>query len=193
VSLWRRILTERRSVIVPLAVLLAANVVVLMAVVLPLRRSVSGAEDRRNAAYAHLNAAKAELAEIERTASAKRQAANDLQVFYEQHLPPSSSIARNEVAFWPERTATALGLQYTSIETTQPTPVRDSRLTRVASRFTLRGEYLNIRKFLYAVEAAEQFLIVDKISLAQAGSQQTNSSVLEFEITIATYYLGGGK
>jgi Tfp pilus assembly protein PilO len=191
VSLWRRILIERRSVIVPLAIFLAANVIVLMAVVLPLRRSVAGAEDRRNEAYAHLNVAKAELADIERAAGAKKKASEDLQTFYEKILPPTSSAARNEVAFWPEKTAQSLGLKYTSIETTQPTEVRDSRLWRVTSRFTLRGEYPNIRKFVYHVESAQQFLVIDKITLAQTGSQQMNSSTLEFEIGIATYFLGG--
>jgi Tfp pilus assembly protein PilO len=193
VSLWRRILVERRSVIVPLAVFLAANVVALMAAVMPLQRSVAGAMDKRNEAYARLNTAKADLADIERAAGAKRQAADDLQTFYEKTLPPTSSAARNQVQFWPEKTASSLGLKYTSIETTPPTEVRDSRLSRVTSRFTLRGDYSNIRKFVYAVEAAEQFLIIDKISLAQMGSQQTNSSTLEFEVTIATYFLGGGK
>jgi Tfp pilus assembly protein PilO len=192
-SLWRRILVERRSLALPLGALLAVNAVVLMAVVLPLQRSVSGGVTRRSETTLKLNLAKKELAETERIANSKRQAADDLRTFYETVLPASQSEATREVAIWPDRTAKQLGLQYTSIDTTNPTEIRDSRLMQVTSRFTLRGDYQNIRRFVYTVEAAEKFLVIDKIKLAQLSAQQPGSSALEFELSISTYYLGGGK
>jgi hypothetical protein len=192
-SLWRRILVERRSVVLPLAALLAINVVALVAVVLPLRQNVAGLEGARNAAYARRAAAKSTLEEAEQLTAGKKQTTAQLQRFYAQILAANFSSAMKAVRFWPAATAQALGLQYTGIETTQPTEIRESRLMFVTSRFSLRGEYANIRKFLYAVEAAEEFLIIDKVKLAQPTAQQANTPSLGFELSITTYYPGGGR
>jgi Tfp pilus assembly protein PilO len=192
-SLWRRVLVERRSILLPLAVFLAVNVVVLVVGVLPLRQSVAGMENERYNASVQLGAARQAQNDAERAATSKRQASEGLQKFYAQILAADSFSAMTAVHFWPQRTAQALGLQYTNIETSSPTEVRDSRLMKLTSRFALRGEYANIRKFVYAVEAAEEFLVIDKLKLAQPPAQQANTPALGFELSITTYYLGGGK
>ena len=192
-SLWRRILVERRSVLLPLAAFLAVNVVVLVAVVLPLRESVAGMADERNRAYAALGAAKQAQADAERAAMSKRQASEGLQKFYDTILATDVASAVNAVRFWPAKTAQALGLQYSNIETSQPTEIRDSRLVKVTSTFSLRGDYANIRKFVYAVEAAEEFLVIDKLKLAQPTAQQASTPALGFELSITTYYVGGSR
>jgi hypothetical protein len=188
-SLWRRILVERRSVVLPLAVLLAANVVVLMAVVLPLRQSVAGATDAKFTSSTNLSNARKDLAEAEKTAQSKKQATEGLQKFYDQVLSSNYQTAMHSVSFWSGDAARGLGLTPIAIETSHPTEIRDSRLMQVTSRFTLRGPYSAIRKFVYTVEASEQFLVIDRIKLAQPGAQQ-NSQNLEFEVTITSFYLG---
>jgi hypothetical protein len=192
-SLWRRILVERRSVALPLGILLAANIAVLIAVVLPLRQIVAGATDARYTSSTELAAARQELADAERTTESRKQAIAGLQQFYDQVLSTGHSAAVTSASFWPEKTAKELGLVHTGIGTSQPIEIRDSRLMEVTSKFTLRGPYSGIRKFLYAVEAAEQFLVVDKIKLAQPSAQQSNSQTLEFELEITTFYLGGSQ
>src|SRR3954463_11104334 len=104
-SLWRRILFERRSVLLPLLLLLAANVVVLIAVVLPLRQSVKGSTDDKYTASTNLSMARKELADAQRTAESKKQATEGLQRFYEQVLSSKYTQARNSVLFWPLETA----------------------------------------------------------------------------------------
>lgn len=190
-SLWRRILVERRAVILPVVALVAINVVVLVAVVLPLRHSVATAQDDRNASYARLGNAKANRTLAEKEAASTKDASAGLQRFYADILSTNQAKATNAAQFWTSQTARALGLQYITIETTT-TPVRESKLVRVTSRFTIRGEYASIRKFIYAVEAAEEFLIIDKIKLAErAAMQQQNSNLLEFELFITSYFVGG--
>jgi hypothetical protein len=192
-SLWRRVLIERRSIVLPLAAILAVNVAVLLAIVLPLRQSVAGMQDERYSVSVQLGAARRAQTGAEQAASSKRQASEGLDKFYAQILASNYSSASKAVSRWPFRTAQALGLTYTGIDTTNPTEVRDSRLMMVTSKFSLRGEYANIRKFLYAVEAAEEFLVIDKVKLAQPTAQQANTPALGFEISIKTYYLGDGK
>ena len=53
-SLWRRIVVERRRVVLPLAVLIVANVAALVLLVWPLQRSVNTAESERVSALADL-------------------------------------------------------------------------------------------------------------------------------------------
>jgi hypothetical protein len=190
-SLWRRILVERRSVVLPLALLIAVNLVVLIAVVLPLRQSVAGADTARRTSTTDFNMARRDLMDAQRTAESRKQATEGLQKFNEQVLSSNYQTARNAVLFWSKDTAMALGLVPVSIDTSAPIEVRDSRLMQVSSQFTLRGSYAAIRKFLFTVEAAEQFLVVDRIKVAQPGVQQGNSQSLEFEVTITSFYLGG--
>jgi len=192
-SLLRRILVERRALVLPLAVLLAVNVAVLVAVVLPLRQTVGSAEDLKNAAYARKDAATHDLQKATEMTTREKLTSQQLDTFYTKVLATDVRSAIDAVNTWPWKTAQQLGLQYTGIETSQPTEIRDSRLMMVTSRFSLKGDYANIRKFIYAVEAADQFLIIDKLKLAQPGAQQTNTAALGFEMSVTTYYLRSGK
>ena len=85
--------------LLPLAAFLAVNVVVLVAVVLPLRESVAGMADERNRAYAALGAAKQAQADAERAAMSKRQASEGLQKFYDTILATDVASAVNAVRF----------------------------------------------------------------------------------------------
>ncbi len=67
--------------------------------------------------------------------------------------------------------------------------IRDSQLTKVTGKVTLTGEYANIRRFLYNVETAQEFVIIEKVELSQANTAQA-SSLLEVSLSVATYFLG---
>jgi hypothetical protein len=186
VKLWRRVYQEKRVVVLPLLVFLLANVGAFFLGVLPLRRSVTTAADDKINADIKLGLAKrAELAT--RTAGTSKDTADaELAKFYDQILPADFSSATNLISFWVESTARSSGVQYKAIETA-PAPIRDSKLTRVTGKFTLQGTYANIRRFLYAVETTQDFLVVDRVELAQPGTQQT-STTIEVALTISTFY-----
>jgi Tfp pilus assembly protein PilO len=72
--------------------------------------------------------------------------------------------------------------------------MHESRLQRVSCHLTLKGDYQDIRRFLYNLETAQQFIVVEKVELAQQGnSQQNTNGQLEVGLDVATYFLGGER
>jgi Tfp pilus assembly protein PilO len=187
-SLWRRVYLERRAVILPLLVLVVGNVALLALGVLPLSENVSSLHgDALNAATAMLKARMVDQQAKDARAS-KERADQELKKFYGDILPANAAGARKLFSFL-ERTAAESGLQFQHSQTDY-SEVKDSQLERLSGRITLSGEYQNIRKFLYAVETAEQFVVVERVGLSQAADLRTNNSGrLEVTLDVATYYV----
>jgi Type II secretion system (T2SS), protein M subtype b len=191
-SLWRRVYQERRSVVLPLVVFLLANVGVYVLGVLPLGRSVESDRTAAFDALAGLGAARLVDTTAKNARARKEQADLELKKFYGDVLPTGASGAVNIVSFWLQQTAEAAGLQFKSNQTSQE-PVKDSRLTRVASTVTLRGDYANVRRFLYAAETAPQFVVIEKVRLAEpANSDSATGGGLELVLDVSTYYVTPG-
>jgi hypothetical protein len=54
----------------------------------------------------------------------------------------------------------------------------------------LRGTYANITKFLYDLETAEEFVVVEKVELGESGTVESSSGgIIEISLDIATYFL----
>jgi Tfp pilus assembly protein PilO len=189
-SLWRRIFQERRTILLPLAALVLANVGVLILGVLPLRQSVAGLRDERRTAAFDLNLAKLLEKQARNARESKERADVELKKFYADVLPGDFSSARRLVAMqFLANTANEAGLTFERGQA-EPVDLRDSQLQRVTAKVTLRGDYSNIRKFLYAVETAPEFVIIERVALAQASNQQSNrSEALDVTLDVATYYL----
>ena len=70
--------------------------------------------------------------------------------------------------------------------------VRDSRLVKVTSEATLTGTYHDIRRFLFAVEAAPEFVVIEQVQLGDSGdsAQQNPRGELKIGIKAATYFVG---
>jgi len=188
-TLWRRIFTERRGVILPVLLLLAANLGVLLLVVVPLQTSVAGLETARDSSILTLSQAR----NIERSAKAamtSRQRADvELEKFYADVLPRDLVTATKATNLWIQHAARDAGVTYTAAAFDY-VPLRDSKLTRAFARITLSGRYPNIKKFLYALETAEEFIVVEKVELTEPGGATTSQQgVLEVSMTVATYYL----
>jgi Tfp pilus assembly protein PilO len=188
VNLWRRIYVERRPIALPLVVILLANLAVLALVVLPLRRSVSSYQEGAVDAKAKLADAMLEQRRSQNARASKERADQELKKFYANVLPTSYSNAISLADFWLLRIAGESGV---TIKNTQhdTEDVRDSQLERVKGRVTLIGEYANIRRFLYDVETAQEFVIIQKVELAQNTQAQGGNGSLEVTLDIATYYL----
>ena len=182
--LWRRIYVEQRAVVLPLIIVLAANVGVLALAVLPLAQSVSSLDN--DAMKSTVNLAKARM--VEKTAkdarASKERADLELKKFYAEILPGNFTSARKLVAFL-SKTAVDVGLTYEDSQTEQ-SDVKDSQLERMTAKVRLRGDYQNIRRFLYAVETAPEFVIVERVALAQAADlRASNTGALEVTLDIA--------
>jgi hypothetical protein len=192
VSLARRVYLERRRVALPVLGFLIANVAVFLLAVLPLRRAVVSAEEDTRQATMSLNEAKGAERRAQDSGAKTKQADEELQKFYAEILPRDLATARSLVLYWSNRTATSSNLTLRNGDFEQKA-VEDSRLVRVSGRITLTGQYSNIRRFLYALETAEEFIVVENVVLEQStlqGGQPGAPGSLTVALDMATYYLG---
>jgi Tfp pilus assembly protein PilO len=187
-NLWRRIYVERRGVALPLLLALVANVAVLVLVVAPLAKIVSSLEDEATNTTFVLR--KAQLAERQaKDARASKDRADvELKKFYSSVLPADAIAARKLVALsFLDHAARDAGLTYQRSSADQ-TDIKDSQLERVTAKVTLVGDYASIRKFLYAVETAEEFVVIERVAVSQAADLHANTGALEVTLDVATYY-----
>ncbi len=189
-SLTRRIFTERRGVILPVLLLLAVNIGVLLLVVLPMQTSVAGLEAERDASMLTLSQSR----NIERSAkaalSSRQRADTELAKFYAEILPRDLVMATKTTNLWIQHAARDAGVTYTAAAFDY-VPLRDSKLSRAFARIALSGRYPNIKKFLYALETAEEFIVVEKVELTEPGgaTPAQQQGILEVSMQVATYYL----
>jgi len=185
-SLWRRVLAERRGLVVPLLAALAINIGVLALGVFPLQASVTTAEGRARSA-------KSQLAEAQRleklandTRTSQQRADLELKKFYSEVLPTSHAAARDLLYQELRAISGQAGLTFTS-SSFEPEPVEASTLTRLYVDVRLTGDYANIRRFIYDVETTEEFFIIESIKLGPTGRKDAGGS-LEVVLRMLTYY-----
>lgn len=188
-SLWRRVFEERRRVLLPLAVAVIVNAAVLMLAVLPLARNVASTEEA--AIQASVDLANARLLERQaKDASAsKARAEQELTRFYGEQLPRDFASASRTTNRWLQEAARESGLQFKGSHFDWD-EVRDSQLSRAFATVNLSGRYADVRQFLYAVETAKEFMVVEKVALNQTDvvGGSTNSP-LEVVLTVSTYFV----
>jgi len=187
-SLWRRIYVERRRVILPLAIAIVVNVAVLGLAVLPLQGGVTSSEIQASEAAASLADARRVEHQARDAQASKQRATEELQKFYTEVLPKDLHTAENTTGLWLTQAAKDAGLVFKGSHF-EYAEVRDSRLSRAYTKVTLQGRYPNIRKFLYAVETAQEFIIVERVELAQQGDQPSANGLLEVLLLVSTYFV----
>lgn len=189
-SLARRVFVERRRVVLPLLVFLIANVAVLGLVVWPLEQSVAGAGEAREQAILSLAAARKQEKDANDQRAGKARADVELRKFYSETLPKDFASARNLTNFWLGRVAEQSRLTFRTGQY-ESEPVRGSNLVRFKGEVTLFGDYADIRKFLYEVETAQEFVIIEKVALSQPNAAQGGAQ-LELALSVVTYFMPAG-
>ncbi|HEX5216173.1 MAG TPA: GspMb/PilO family protein [Vicinamibacterales bacterium] len=188
-SLTGRIFTERRGVVLPVLLLLAVNIGVLLLGVLPMQTSVAGLETARDSSMLTLSQARNIERSAKSTLTSRQRADVELAKFYAEILPHDLVTATKTTNLWIQHAARDAGVTFTAAAFDY-VPLRDSKLTRAFARVTLSGRYPNIKKFLYALETAEEFIVVEKVELTEpGGASTTQQGILEVSMTVATYYL----
>ena len=185
----RRVLTEKRALILPIAIALLVNVALYALVVYPLSQKVAGGEQSAEAAANSLNAAKRDHQAARATVEGKGQADQELQKFYSDVLPPDMSAARRITFGRIEQLARQSGLRLER-ETSDPKPQRESELVKFTYRASLSGEYRNIRRFIHSLETAPEFLVLENVELSQS---EVENRGLNVNVEIATYYRAGAN
>lgn len=184
---FRRVLAEKRALLVPLLVALLVNVALYAIVLYPLSKKVAGGEQEAGAATAALNAARRDFAAARATVTGKEQADEELQKFYLDVLPADIRGARRITFLRIEQLAQQSGLRLER-ETSDPNPQRESRLVKFMYRASLSGEYRSIRRFIHTLETAPEFLVLENVDLSQG---EAEDRALNVEVEIATYYRAG--
>ncbi|MBM3776891.1 MAG: hypothetical protein FJW23_01460 [Acidimicrobiia bacterium] len=183
-GLAARILSEWRRVLVPLAVVVALNAGVFAFGVYPLQQRVANIEQRDRAAEQTLAVARRDFEAAQGTLNGKERAASELETFYGKVLPVDLPAARRLTHPRLAQLADEAGLDYERY-TFDPQSVRGSALTRVRSELVLRGTYGAMRAFIYSLETAPEFVVVDDVRLTQ-GSEATGELVLSLQLS--TYF-----
>lgn len=186
-SLLRRVVAERRVVVVPLVTALVINLLVFGLTVLPLARSVAGDEQRARDVKLALADAHRVARIANETKSSQEQADQELQTFYADVLPASLAEARS--LLYPEVAALAreTGLRH-STSVFSPESVEGSPLVRYRTDVSLSGDYAGVRRFLYLLETSEHFFVVESVRLGQSSSGLQGGGSLEIVLQLATYY-----
>lgn len=183
-NLVGRILREKRGVIVPLAVGLALNGATAAVVVYPLRVRAAAAAERAAAARHALAAAQAAYQAARARLANKARVDADLQRFYAEVLPADLAAARRLGSRRLVQLAEESRLRFERRSITAEQP-ENAALARLRMTMVLAGDYRDIRTFLYRLETAPEFVVIEDVSLAQS-TERGGPIVLTLEVS--TYY-----
>jgi Tfp pilus assembly protein PilO len=184
-TLLKRILVEKRAVVLPLVLVLLANIGVYAFVVYPLAAKSANAEARAAAAAQSLQSAQRDLAAARALATGKSRADQELGEFYDKVLPESYSLALSKTYVRVPALAHKLNVKFqTRNEELEKVAGKDQRYGRIKTRIVLEGTYESIRQFVYELETASDFVIIDDVALAQSETDKPLTLTLE----LSTYF-----
>ena len=183
-SLFRRIVAEKRKLVVPLAIALGANILAYVVVVRPLVDKSAGAADRANQAASAKRAAERDLTLARSLVSGKAEADQELSAFYQKVLPADLTAARRMTYASLPALAKKTGVRYEARTTSIDEKDHDARLKRMSIKMVLQGDYRNIRQFIYELESAPEFVIIDDLTLAENVANEPQT----LTINLSTYY-----
>jgi Tfp pilus assembly protein PilO len=190
VKLLKRILVEKRAIVIPLVIAALANIGVYALVVYPLNVKAATAADRAAAAAEALKAAERDEAAARALVVGKSRADQELATFYDRMLPASLAAARNLTYTRVPALAQKANVRMVSRkEAPDQAVVKEGRVGRLETRIILQGDYDGIRRFIYALETAPEFVIIDDVALAQPEA----SKALNLTLELSTYYRLGAN
>ena len=186
--LVRRAIAEHRRLAMGDGIAHVVNILVYALVVYPLSDRVANVAQREQAAEQALAAARADHASAEGTLTGKSRASAELTTFYNDVLPQNLTGARRLTYLRLAQLARESNLNYQRA-TYEPVVDTDSTLTRLQIQMVLSGTYADMRDFIYQLETAPEFVVIDNVQLGQ-GADGSGSLVVTLDLS--TYYKGTG-
>ena len=180
---WRRVLQEKRSLVAPLAVALVINLGVYLLAVYPLTSRTAMVEQRAQTAAISLSQALAEFNGAEATRTGRARADQQLTRFYAEVLPRDYVGARRITYLRLAKLAEESNLDYDRRDFATKRD-RESALELLGGSMELTGDYRDVRKFLYALETAPEFVVIRSVAL----SQEERTTALRITVELATWY-----
>lgn len=187
--LLRRIILEKRAIVLPLLIALAANVFGYALIVRPLEVKSAGAADRARQSAVALAAAEKDLATARALVGGKSEADQELASFYQKVLPADLTMARRlTYASLPEL-AKKTGVRYEARTASNEETDRNTKLGHMKIKMVLQGDYRNIRQFIYELESAPEFVIIDDVTITEKSSGEAQT----LSIDMSTYFRDRGR
>jgi hypothetical protein len=182
-ELRTRILAEKRPVVLTLVVALIANLAAYLLVVRPRAAKSAGAADRAAAAATARRAAEAELANAHALVDGKSRADEELNAFYEKVLPGNLVAARRMTFASLPALARRTNVRYEQRRTDAPEPQQDATLGQLNIRMVLVGEWQDIRDFIFQLESAPEFVIINDVTVVEGDATEQTLT-----IDLTTYF-----
>jgi Tfp pilus assembly protein PilO len=183
----RRIFQEKRRVTIPVLAGLVLNLALFAGVVFPLSARVRGVEAQTHASLQQLQAAQREAADTRNVAQGRDRTSAALKAFYKDVLPSNFAQARGAAYLRLSQLAEQHNLEWSQRQADLQMQ-KDSSLARINMSMALRGDFDDIRRFIYQVESGTDFIVIDSISLRQGVEA---GSALTFDLNLSTYYKVG--
>jgi hypothetical protein len=153
-------------------------------VLFPLASRVRTAEARAAQATSRVAAARAQERLAKNTAAGKTRATKELARFYAKVLPGDVSEARRITYLRLAEMASESNLRPERRSFSQESESRSS-LDRLDLTIAVEGDYQNIRRFIYALETAPEFVVIRDVILAQ---KDEPSAPLAVTLALSTFY-----
>lgn len=182
-ELFKRIVAEKRLAVAIVVGLVAIDVG-LYAFVVSWSQRVARADARARAATSSQQIAAQRFELARQTLEGTTEADAQLRRFYLEVLPRDLAGARGITFTRLADLATAYNLVMER-RTSVPERDEDSQLSRLTITMVLKGAYLNMRGFIYELEVAPEFIVIEEVVLSQ-GDDRDPGQILNLEL--ATYY-----
>jgi Tfp pilus assembly protein PilO len=179
-----RVLEEKRGSVVVLVLLALLGVGLYVFGVLPLRSRVASMHEQVQRVRREVADAERQLSLAQATVTGKARAADQLRKFYEDVLPVDQAGARRVTYLELSKLARKVNLRMEH-RTHEEEQEKDSALTRLDSEVELQGTYPDVREFLYELETAPEFVVINDVHLVR---REANSADLVLTLSLSTYY-----
>ena len=183
-TLLKRILIEKRLLVLPLVAGLVINAFVYAGVVYPLAVKSADAKAHAEAAASALKAAEADRASAGELVSGKARAEQELATFYSKVVPADLPAASRVTYARLPQLARNANVRYNAGTFEIARDEKHARLGRLSIKLILQGDYENLRRFIYDLETSPEFVIIDDVILVQADTSMPLTLTLE----LSTYY-----
>jgi len=188
-TIWKRILREKRALIIPLALGVIGNLAVYGLVVYPLGVKSAGAADRAAAATLAVQAAERDYAAARDLVAGKSRADQELATFYDKLLPADMPSAVRLTYTTLPSLARKTNVKFVTRRFEEEPPAKNARLGILKIRTQWQCEYESFRRFVYELESSQAFVIIDDVAIAQSDP----SKPLTLTITLSTYFRLGAN
>lgn len=186
-TLYQRVLTEKRALLTVVAVILLVDVGLYAFAVYPWSNKLIASERRMASASSQLTAVTDAFALASEADSSKSLANSQLERFYGEVLPQDLASARGLFSPYLDNLAEETNLvleRRTSVAEKE----RESSLASLRSTMVLAGEYEDIREFIYRLETASEFILIESVVLGQGNGA---GDELVLTLGVSTYYREG--